>query len=107
MVIYLHDMGDAAAAHDLRRLHNTRTLQQVIAVNGSNIRAALAAMPDARIPVVVSRNGTTAMGLEMAQRLGMALFGRASNRHFLCYSGFERFDAEPEPALPSVRVVAG
>lgn len=53
MVIYLHDMADAAAAHDLRRLHSTRTLQQVIAVNGSNIRPALAAMPDARIPVVV------------------------------------------------------
>jgi FdhD protein len=24
----------------------------------------------------------------------MTLFGRAVNRHFLCYSGFERFDPE-------------
>ena len=23
--------------------------------------------------------------------------GRATNRHFICYSGFERFDAQPEP----------
>jgi FdhD protein len=29
------------------------------------------------------------------------LFGRASNRHFICYSGFARFDAEPEPARPA------
>ncbi len=46
------------------------------------------------VPIVVSRNGVTAMGHEMAQRLGMTLFGRAANRHFLCYCGFERFDAQ-------------
>jgi FdhD protein len=34
------------------------------------------------------------MGHEMAERLGMTLFGRALNRHFLCYTGFERFDAD-------------
>jgi FdhD protein len=47
------------------------------------------------LPIVVSRNGVTAMGHTMAVRLGMTLFGRAANRHFLCYSGFERFDADP------------
>lgn len=61
------------------------------------------------IPIVVSRNGVTQMGHELAARLGMTLFGRAANRHFLCYCGFERFDAEPLPAgdPPAVRVVAG
>jgi FdhD protein len=50
------------------------------------------------VPVVVSRSGITQMGYELATRLGLALFGRATNRHFICYSGFERFDAQPEPA---------
>ena len=50
------------------------------------------------VPIVVSRSGITQMGHELAQRLGMTLFGRATNRHFICYGGFERFDAEPEPA---------
>lgn len=59
------------------------------------------------VPIIVSRNGVTAMGHEMASRLGMTLFGRASNRHFLCYTGFERFDSEPEPQRPAVRVVSG
>ena len=59
------------------------------------------------VPIVVSRNGVTAMGHELATRLGMALFGRASNRHFLCCSGLERFDAEPEPQRPAVRIVSG
>lgn len=50
------------------------------------------------VPVVVSRSGITQMGHEVACRLGLALFGRATHRHFVCYSGFERFDAQPEPA---------
>lgn len=59
------------------------------------------------IPIVVSRNGVTAMGHELAGRLGMTLFGRAANRHFICYTGFERFDSEPEPQRAAVRLVAG
>ncbi len=59
------------------------------------------------VPIVVSRNGVTAMGHDLAARLGMTLFGRAANRHFLCYTGAERFDSEPEPERPPVRVVAG
>ena len=59
------------------------------------------------VPILVSRNGVTAMGHELAGRLGMTLFGRATNRHFLCYTGFERFDAEPDLERPPVRVVAG
>jgi FdhD protein len=53
------------------------------------------------VPVIVSRSGITQMGFELATRLGLCLFGRASNRHFICYSGFARFDAEPEPARPA------
>jgi FdhD protein len=53
------------------------------------------------VPIVVSRSGITQMGLELAEQLGLALFGRATNRHFICYCGFERFDAQPEPARGS------
>ena len=59
------------------------------------------------VPIIISRNGVTQMGYELACKLGMTLFGRASQRHFICYCGFDRFDAEPEPERPPVRVVAG
>jgi len=59
------------------------------------------------VPIVVSRNGVTAMGHDLAMRLGMTLFGRAANRHFICYTGLERFDSEPEPMRSAVRLVAG
>ena len=50
------------------------------------------------VPIIVSRSGITQMGHELAAQLKLALFGRATNRHFICYSGFERFDSQPEPA---------
>jgi FdhD protein len=55
------------------------------------------------VPTVVSRNGVTAMGHELATRLGMTLFGRAANRRFVCYAGAERFDDGhgAEPDIPS------
>ena len=53
------------------------------------------------VPVIVSRSGITQMGHELAVNLGLCLFGRASNRNFICYCGFERFDAQPEPARPT------
>ena len=49
------------------------------------------------VPIIVSRSGITQMGHQLAQQLGLALFGRATNRHFICYSGFDRFDSQPEP----------
>ena len=59
------------------------------------------------VPIVISRNGVTQMGHELATKLGMTLFGRASQKHFICYCGFERFDAEPEPERSPVHVVSG
>jgi FdhD protein len=44
------------------------------------------------VPVLVSRNGVTALGLELAQRLQMTLCGRATGRRFLCYAGAQRID---------------
>ena len=49
------------------------------------------------VPIIVSRSGVTQMGLELGERLGLALFGRATHRHFICYCGFGRFDGQPEP----------
>jgi FdhD protein len=49
------------------------------------------------VAIIVSRSGITQMGYELAQRLGMCLFGRATHRHFICYCGFERFESQPEP----------
>jgi FdhD protein len=46
------------------------------------------------VPILVSRNGVSAMGYDLAKKFGMALFGRAVNRRFHCYVGEERLDAD-------------
>jgi FdhD protein len=57
------------------------------------------------VPIMVSRNGVTTMGLDVANKLGMTLIGRAVKRRFLCYSGAERFDSEPEPHVAPIRTI--
>jgi FdhD protein len=43
------------------------------------------------IPFLVSRSGLTQMGHEIAQKVGMTMIGRATGRHFLLFTGAERF----------------
>ncbi len=49
------------------------------------------------IPVLASRSGFTAWGVELARQVGLTLVGRMRGRRFLCLSGEERivFDADP------------
>jgi FdhD protein len=48
------------------------------------------------IPILVSRSGFTAWGVELARQVGMTLIGRARGKRFLALSGAERivFDAD-------------
>ncbi len=52
------------------------------------------------IPVLFSRSGFTAWGVELARQVGLTLIGRAKGRRFLVLSGAERliYDAEPAHA---------
>ncbi len=58
------------------------------------------------VPVVVSRSGITHMGHVLASRVGLCAIGRATNRHFLCYSGAERVLFQPELAGARLGVAA-
>ncbi|MBK7794258.1 MAG: formate dehydrogenase accessory sulfurtransferase FdhD [Betaproteobacteria bacterium] len=45
------------------------------------------------IPFLVSRSGLTQMGHEIARKVGITMIGRATHRHYLLYTGAERFIA--------------
>jgi len=49
------------------------------------------------IPILASRSGFTAWGVELAQEVGLTLIGRMRGQRFHCLSGAERlvFDADP------------
>jgi len=50
-----------------------------------------------RVPILASRSGFTAWGVELAQQTGLTLIGRMRGQRFHCLSGAERlvFDADP------------
>lgn len=52
------------------------------------------------VPVVVSRSGTTQMGLEVAERVGLCAIGRATNQRFLCFTHPERLVHDVEVQRP-------
>jgi FdhD protein len=45
------------------------------------------------IATIISRKGMTALCSDLAERLGMTLFGHAAKGRYICYAGVERFDS--------------
>ena len=43
------------------------------------------------IPFLVSRSGLTHMGWQIAQKIGLTMVGRAQGKHYLLFSGADRF----------------
>jgi FdhD protein len=52
-----------------------------------------------RIPFLVSRSGLTQMGYEIATKTGITMIGRAVNRHYLLFTGKQRFVKTAMPTM--------
>jgi len=50
------------------------------------------------IPVLASRSGFTAWGVEIAQQVGLTLIGRMRGQRFVCLAGEERLLRDADPA---------
>ena len=50
------------------------------------------------IPFLVSRSGLTQMGYDLARRVGMTMIGRSQGKHYLLFTGHERFSRTRSPA---------
>ncbi len=44
-----------------------------------------------RVPILVSRSGLTRMGWDVARQVGLTMIGRAKGKHYLLFTGHERF----------------
>ncbi|MCH9808324.1 MAG: formate dehydrogenase accessory sulfurtransferase FdhD [Alphaproteobacteria bacterium] len=49
-----------------------------------------------RIPILASRSGFTAWGVDLARQAGLTLIGRARGKRFVCLSGVERVDFDAD-----------
>ena len=52
-----------------------------------------------RIPILISRSGFTAWGVDLARRAGLTLIGRAKGKRFVCLSGAERITRDADVAV--------
>ena len=50
------------------------------------------------IPFLVSRSGLTQMGYDIARRVGITMIGRSQGKHYLLFTGAERFRRAAAPA---------
>jgi FdhD protein len=51
------------------------------------------------VPFLVSRSGLTQMGYEIAAKVGITMLGRAVNKHYLLFTGRERFVKTTSPTM--------
>ena len=52
-----------------------------------------------RIPILISRSGFTAWGVDLAKRAGLTLIGRAKGRRFIALSGESRMVFDHDPTM--------
>ena len=52
-----------------------------------------------RLQALVSRSGLTHMGYQIASRVGITMIGRAVNKHYLLFTGRQRFVKTVSPTM--------
>jgi FdhD protein len=98
-LIYMEDVGrhnavDKIAGYMLR--HRVQADDKIFYTTGRLTSEMVIKTVKMRIPILVSRSGFTAWGVELARRAGLTLIGRARGKRFVALSGEARlvFDAD-------------
>ena len=97
-LIYMEDVGrhnaiDKIAGYMLQ--NNITSEGKIIYTTGRLTSEMVLKAVQMCIPVLISRSGFTAWGVELARRTGLTLIGRAKGKRFIALAGEERirFDA--------------
>ncbi len=100
-LLYLEDVGRHNAVDKIMGymfLHKVRPEDKILYTTGRLTSEMVIKCVNMRIPILVSRSGFTAWGVELARQADLTLIGRARGRRFVALSGQERivYDAAPD-----------
>jgi len=99
-LVYMEDVGRHNAVDKVAgwmRVTQTSGADKILYTTGRLTSEMVIKCALMGIPVLASRSGFTAWGVELARQVGLTLIGRMRGQRFQCLSGQERlvFDADP------------
>jgi FdhD protein len=99
-LVYVEDVGRHNAADKIAGwmfLNNVEAEDKIFYTTGRLTSEMVIKCVQMGIPILASRSGFTASGVELARQANLTLIGRARGKRFIALSGEERivFDADP------------
>jgi FdhD protein len=100
-LIYMEDVGRHNAVDKIAGymyLNNVPAAGKMFYTTGRLTSEMVIKTVQMNIPILVSRSGFTAWGVELARQANLTLIGRARGRRFLALAGQDRivYDADPD-----------
>jgi FdhD protein len=92
-LVYMEDVGRHNAVDKIAGymyLHGLSPAGKIFYSTGRLTSEMVIKTVQMRIPILISRSGFTAWGVDLARRAGLTLIGRAKGKRFIALSGAER-----------------
>jgi len=103
-LLYMEDVGRHNAIDKIAgymHLNDVSPVGKIFYTTGRLTSEMVIKTVQMRIPILISRSGFTAWGVDLAQQAGLTLIGRAKGRRFIALAGAKRivFDSDGRGAI--------
>jgi FdhD protein len=100
-LIYMEDVGRHNAIDKIAgymHLNGVSPTGKIFYTTGRLTSEMVIKTVQMRIPILISRSGFTAWGVDLARKAGLTLIGRAKGKRFIALSGESRIVYDGDPA---------